>query len=363
MLQEQITNAKRTVNTDSVQITVGEIANMYKSQEIIIRPDFQRLFRWPDGKKSSFIESMLIGIPIPPVFTFEREDGAWELVDGLQRISTILEFMGLLFDPDTGVCKRSVLTSTKYLPALDGTAWEARDERESSLDKPQQLFFRRCRIGFEILKHPTDPDTKYDLFQRLNRGGIYANEQEVRTCAMVLANQAFTQRLRDFVSQMDFQRAFRVTDNQRRTQQDLEYAVRLLSHTYEDLPAKRDVQEFLDDAIVRVITQENPDVMMQRVTWTVATLYRIFGENALLPTNAAMENRFSLRALEVVAVGIARNWNAIMELDDSDGFIREKVQGFWEHQAVERMSSTGLRGTTRIQRTVPFGTQWFNPSD
>ena len=79
MLQEQITNAKRTVNTDSVQITVGEIANMYSSQELNIRPDFQRLFRWPDRKKSNFIESMLIGIPIPPVFVFEREDGTWEI--------------------------------------------------------------------------------------------------------------------------------------------------------------------------------------------------------------------------------------------------------------------------------------------
>lgn len=362
MLKDEIAEAKRTVATDSVQISIGEIAHMYDSNELNITPEFQRLFRWPDNKKANFIESILIGIPIPPVFVFERGDGTWELIDGLQRISTILEFMGLLCDPDSGERKRSVLTRTKYLPALGRTAWESQNDDETSLDKPQQLFFRRSRIGFEILKHPTDPDTKYDLFQRLNRGGLYANEQEVRTCAMVLANSIFTQRLREFVAQEDFQSSFRVTPNQRRTQQDLEYAVRLLAHTFEDLPPKSDVQEFLDEAIIRVMTTHDVEEAVDSASWTISTLFRIFGANALVPTTDAMEKRFSLRALEVLAVGIARNRDAIINLRDTDGFVRDKVQEFWELPEVANMSSTGQRGTTRIQRTVPFGEAWFNPN-
>ena len=361
MLKQQIAKAKRTVSTDSVQITIGEIANMYKSQELNVNPDFQRLFRWPDSKKSHFLESIMIGIPIPPVFAFEKADGTWELIDGLQRISTILEFMGILIDPDTEQCKRSILTSTKYLPALDGTVWEAEHEHEIALDKPHQLFFRRHRIDFQILKHPSDSSAKYDLFQRLNRGGTYANEQEVRTCAMVFANQHFTQRLREFVAQENFQRSFRVTRDQRRNQKDLEYVVRLLAHLYEDLPPKKDVQEFLDDAIINVITERDPDEAIENISWTISSLYRIFGDEALMPAVEAMENRFSLRALEGVAVGIARNRLAIMELNDSDVFIRTKVEEFWQQPEVADMSSTGLRGTTRIQRTVPFGAAWFSP--
>ena len=72
MLKEQIDTAKRTVNTDSVQVTIGEIANMYKLNEFNINPDFQRLFRWPLKKQSDFIESILIGIPFPSVFVFEN---------------------------------------------------------------------------------------------------------------------------------------------------------------------------------------------------------------------------------------------------------------------------------------------------
>jgi len=361
MLKQQIAKAKRSVSTDSVQITIGEIASMYKSQELNVNPDFQRLFRWPDSKKSNFVESILIGIPIPPVFAFEKADGTWELIDGLQRISTILEFMGILIDPDTGEQKRSTLTSTKYLPALEGTVWETEHNHGTALDKPHQLFFRRHRIDFQILKHPSDSSAKYDLFQRLNRGGTYANEQEVRTCAMVFANQTFTQRLRDFVAQESFQRIFRVTRDQRRHQKDLEYAVRLLAHLYEDLPPKKDVQEFLDDAILKVIVERNLDEAMDSVSWTITSLYRIFGNDALMPAVEAMENRFSLRALEGVAVGIARNRASIVDLSNPDAFILRKVEEFWEQPQVAEMSSTGLRGTTRIQRTVPFGAAWFSP--
>jgi uncharacterized protein with ParB-like and HNH nuclease domain len=204
MLKDEIDEAKRTVTTDTVQITIGEVANMYTSAELNILPDFQRLFRWSDDRKSNLVESILIGIPIPPAFVYEKDDGTWELIDGLQRISTILEFMGVLRDPDTGEMKRSKLLKTKYLPSLEGVVWQAQSNDESTLDKSLQLFFRRHRIDFQILKHPSDPKTKFDLFQRLNRGGAYANEQEVRSCSMVLADLGFTQQLRQFIARQDF---------------------------------------------------------------------------------------------------------------------------------------------------------------
>ena len=197
MLRDEIESAKRAVTTDTVSITVGEVATMYGSAELNIIPEFQRLFRWTEDRKSNFIKSILIGIPIPPAFVYENENGTWELIDGLQRISTVLEFMGVLRDPDSHELKRSKLVHTKYLPSLQGIVWKARDPTETSLDTALQLFFRRHRIDFQILKHPSDPKTKFDLFQRLNRGGAYANEQEVRTCSMVLANPDITRQMRE----------------------------------------------------------------------------------------------------------------------------------------------------------------------
>lgn len=365
MLKDEIEAAKRSVNTDTVQITVGEIANMYSEKELNILPDFQRLFRWSIDRKSNFIESILIGIPIPPAFVYEKEDGTWELVDGLQRISTVLEFMGILKDPDTGESMRSTLSDTKYLPSLNGIVWQAETNAEESLDKALQLFFRRHRMDFQILKHPSDPSTKYDLFQRLNRGGAYANEQEVRTCSMVLANLEFTQRLRRLVTQNAFKEVFRITDEQTKIQKDLEFAVRLVVHSFEDFPKGKDVQEFLDHAILNVIGEQDVEGVDRLITWCVETLHRLFGGNALIPPEQRHQNidrRFSLRALEGIAVGIARNRQAIMAQVDPDAFIRQRVAEFWMNEEVADMSAQGLRGTVRIQRSVPFGARWFDPN-
>jgi len=365
MLKDEIDEAKRTVSTDFVQITIGEVAHMYTSAELNIIPDFQRLFRWSDDRKSNFVESILIGIPIPPAFAYERENGAWELIDGLQRISTVLEFMGILKDPDSGELRRSKLLRTKYLPSLEGVVWQAHEEGEQTLDKALQLFFRRHRFDFQVLKHPSDPKTKYDLFQRLNRGGAYANEQEVRTCSMVLANAEFTNGLRNFVTRQDFKEIFRVTDEQRRNQQDLEYAVRLVVHTLEDFQRGKEVQEFLDQAILKVMAERDVDAVLEQVGWAVEVLYRLFRDKALIPPEERPQGiaaRFSLRALEAIAVGLARNKDAILGNENPDDLVRERVSEFWKQPGVREMSAPGLSGTVRLQRTVPFGSKWFNPN-
>lgn len=148
MLKEEIEEAKRSVSTDTVQITIGEVSNMYTSKELNILPDFQRLFRWTNERKSNFVESILIGIPIPPVFVYENEDGTWELIDGLQRISTLLEFMGVLKDVDTGDVRRSRLQKTKYLPSMQGLVWEEKADGEVAIDKALQTVFPQGKGRF-----------------------------------------------------------------------------------------------------------------------------------------------------------------------------------------------------------------------
>jgi hypothetical protein len=318
-------------------------------------------------KKSSFVESILIGIPIPPVFVFETDKGTWELVDGLQRVSTILEFMGLLRDVDNpGETKRSILTGTKYLPSLEGVSWEAVNGGETTLKKSMQLCFRRARLDFEILKNPSDPKTKYDLFQRLNRGGAYANEQEVRTCSMVLADEHFTKRLKGIAGRQDVQALFGVTNEQHQKQRDLEYLVRLIVHTMVEYSTKMDIEEYLSIGIIEVIESGRQDEAIEMVNWLIDTLQSVGGAEALLPAEERIEGvgggrRFSLRALEVIGVGIAKNRNVLAVKPDAEEFIRNQIRTFWLHQIVAELNSAGMRGTTRIQRSVPFGAEWFNP--
>ena len=299
------------------------------------------------------------------MFVYENADGTWELIDGLQRTSTLLEFMGVLKDVDTGEIRRSQLQKTKYLPSLQDVVWEQRADEEVQMDKALQLFFRRARVDFQILKHPSDPKTKFDLFQRLNRGGAYANEQEVRTCSMVLANSEFTQAIRQFAQREDVRGIFQITSEQKGAQRDVEYIVRLIVHTFADYDRSLDVQEFLDATIVDILTGRDPAEVMQTITWTVETLRRVRGDTALIPPQSAAEgiaNRFSLRALEAIAVGIGRNKATIMADANPDRFVTERIESFWQQPEVASMSASGLRGTVRLQRTIPFGTRWFNPN-
>ncbi len=364
MLREEIEVAKRLIKTDTVQITIGEIATMYADRELDVLPDFQRLFRWSIEKKTAFVESILIGIPVPPAFAYENKDGTWELIDGLQRISTVLEFMGVLRDPDDeNKLLVSRLCGTEYLPALKGASWN--DEDEASLNKALKLLFRRSRLDFQVLKHPSDPRTKFDLFQRLNRGGAYANEQEVRSCSMVLANADFTATIKRFSCSDQFKSIFRISDNQVLNQENVELAVRLIVHTFRNFTNDSDVQEFLDRSIIDVLIHEDKNKVICRVVWAVSLLHELFGAQALVPTNDAVSgvsSRFSMRALEAIAVGVARNEDAIKRVKDPGGFVRERVESFWQNPSVVPMAASGLRGTTRLQRTVPFGAKWFNPN-
>ncbi len=368
MLKDELESAKRHVTTDSVQISIGEIASMYSQEELDIIPDFQRLFRWPIEKKTAFIESILIGIPLPPAFAFENSDGTWELIDGLQRISTILEFMGVLRDPEDRVktLPASELCTATYLPSLEGILWSRKNEKDHALDKAHQLFFRRARIDFQVLKHPSDPETKFDLFRRLNRGGEYANEQEVRTCSMTLGNPQATKKIKEIARSSEFSQIMNITEEQKIKQKDVEYVVRSLVSTSQDFRQGMNIQEFLDRGIMSVIVGKNSDAIFEKVEWAIELLYKLFGSEALLPhRNAAdgIAKKFSLRALEGILVGLARNKDEIVQLEDPSEFVRERIDGFWRQKDVADLSASGLRGTTRIQRTVPFGDRWFRPND
>ena len=69
---------------------------MFKTKELDINPDYQRLFRWSEGARSRFIESLLLEMPVPPIYVIEQEEGQYLLIDGLQRISSYLHLRGEL---------------------------------------------------------------------------------------------------------------------------------------------------------------------------------------------------------------------------------------------------------------------------
>jgi hypothetical protein len=368
MLEKEIEEAQRLVKTDAYQLSISEIVNMYRDKELVINPDFQRLFRWELGQKSKLIESLLLGIPLPSIFVFEKQDSTWELIDGLQRVSTLLEFMGQLKDPTTGQLKPpTALVATRYLPSLDKAVWEQSDlvvdvpiDDQQALPAPLQLAIRRSRLSVEILKRPSDNATKYDLFQRLNAGGIAANAQELRNVIIIMVNSDYAAFMRGLSETPSFLTVLSASDDQLEKQRHMEYVSRFLVHTYINYDGKLDVEEFIDNGVVTLASQNETLQAGATFTSTFNLLNQSHGANALRRfANGVPSGRVGLAAFEAIAIGVARNIAHIEAKPDPIGYVRQRIADFWQAPNVGQFFTAGLRGTIRIQRTVPFGTQWF----
>lgn len=368
MLNDEIETASRQVKTDAYQMSVGEIINMYKEGEIVINPDFQRLFRWEIGQKSKLIESLLLGIPIPSIFVFEKEDAKWELIDGLQRISTILEFLGELKDANTGeVLPPTALVATKYLPSLDKAVWQSSadiedipEDQQTPLSSSQQLSIKRSRISVEILKRPSDNATKYDLFQRLNAGGTAANPQELRNCITIMVNPKYAKLLKVLADKEEFRTVLSATDDQIEKQRHMEYVSRFMVGVFIPYDGKLDVEEYVDEGMIRLAKEADEKSAKDTFTQTFKLLNETFGENALRRIqDGEHTGRVGLAAFECLAIGIAKNLNRINKKKDPAAFVRRKIEKFWNDPSINQFFTPGLRGTTRIQKTISFGEKWF----
>ena len=174
-LADKITEARKRFATCTVSYSLGEVVNLYRAREIILRPSFQRHFVWDLPRKTAFVESILIGMPIPPFFVALNDDRIMEVVDGQQRLSTVLEFMELLRDENDNILPPLVLGRGARHVNLRGLTWKG-------LDKPNQIDFKRSRVDLnQILSH-SSRTAKTDLFMRLNTGGMPMSEEQVREC-------------------------------------------------------------------------------------------------------------------------------------------------------------------------------------
>ena len=106
-LSAEIEARRREIRTDGYAMSIGEWVSLYEKGELDIHPEFQRFYRWSDTQKTNLIESILLGIPLPPIFVSQRSDGVWDVVDGLQRLSTIFQLLGILKDEKQSPSRRS----------------------------------------------------------------------------------------------------------------------------------------------------------------------------------------------------------------------------------------------------------------
>ncbi len=152
------------VRVEKAQYSTMHLKRLVEERkELVINPDFQRNDVWRPKQSAELVESILMGIPIPTIYLFEMKDGTKQVVDGRQRISAILNFLNNKFS----------LKDLKILPQCNG-------KKFSELDFKMQGIFEDYQLSFYIIQPPTPERVKYDIFDRVNRGGTRLTNQEMR---------------------------------------------------------------------------------------------------------------------------------------------------------------------------------------
>ncbi len=365
-LQEEIDVSRSEIRTDSYPMSIGELISLYESKEIDIHPEFQRFFRWNIDQKSRLIESIFLGIPVPQVFVAQRKDGVWDVVDGLQRLSTIFQFVGVLKDENDNLLPPLVLEKTKYLPSLKNKKWDEPSDEANSLNTAQRLLLKRSKIDMSIILKESDEKSKFELFQRLNTGGSPLSDQEVRNSILVMIDSQFYRWLRN-LSQFDaFRECVLLTDRALEEQYDMDLALRfLLFRTMEHQKLREigDINEFINDEMIEVVSSKKIDFEEEQKAFenTFSYLRDNFGSDSFRrydPSTNKFAGGFLISAFELVALGIGYNYKEIMS---SSIDVVDIAKNLWMNENFTSRSGSGIRASLRIPNTLSLGRKAFKP--
>lgn len=272
--------------------------------ELQIAPDFQRRDVWKQRQRAELVESIIMGIPLPIIYLFETADGKKQVVDGRQRITTIIDFLDNKFQ----------LKELGILPQYNNM-------RFSDLPPKIQGIFEDYQILCYVIQPPTPERVKYDIFDRVNRGGTKLNSQEMRS-ALYQGNATM---LIDEICQSD--EFLQVTGNgvSPKRMRDRYAALRILAFYLlfssqlngngleKPIEYKSDMDDFLAKVMVRINNHSSEN---QRAIWkgdlinAFRELYDLLGPDAFRfdSENSDKKRPLNMPLMEAITFLFTLNW-------------------------------------------------------
>jgi hypothetical protein len=360
-LQDQIALRAKEIRTDGYGMSIGEVLSLYKDNDIDIHPEFQRIFRWKNSQKSRLIESILLGIPIPPIFVSQRADGVWDVIDGVQRLSTVLEFMGEYSDESGARQPQTALERGEYLTELEG--YHFSDDTDGTglvFDEVLRRDFKRAKLEFRIITKESDANAKYDLFQRLNSGSVLS-PQEARNCLLVMIDRNRFFALALLAGSDAFTASVPLSDRQEEQAYRDELVLRFFCQVAYSGPARELPQEFGEYLTDWMRTSAetaaaNFDESLFQRTFTL--LRASTGEDTFRRFDGSRHiGPFSISSFEFITAGVAAH---ISEWEQrGSAALREKIQESWTFPAFQQNSGTGISSRRRMPRLVNASRNFF----
>ncbi|RXI48183.1 hypothetical protein DP130_08820 [Clostridium tetani] len=214
---------RNTANTENVLMTVSEIIKFYERGRIKINPAYQRNYRWSNEQKTKFIESLLLKYPVPPIITIKTENDNglynYEIIDGVQRLSTIFEFVGA-----KSLDGESIENKVEHLNRLEGASGFTEINGKNWGDFQEEQFdfiFDSSTLLFINLMTENE-DVKYEMFERLNTLSTELSAQEIRNSIIAFKDKNKYIEISNIISELS-KPIFSIADLGKRI--DLEYFI------------------------------------------------------------------------------------------------------------------------------------------
>jgi hypothetical protein len=365
-LISQVEEQRHHVIVDSYTITWNELINQYRNKDVSIDPLYQRAFRWAPEQQTKYIESLLLNIPTPPIFFSEDHQGRFEVIDGLQRVSTIIKFFAEeIFGEDIQVPSKSkndennirissVLTDAPILTDLVGLS---RDSFPETLLRT----LRYSRIHVILLKKESSDLAKYNVFTRLNRAGTSLSNQEIRNCSARLFDSDFPDRINE-LSQKDFvKKSLGLSRKDSSSMGEQENILRLVAFG-NFKPKTQRLEEFLDEtmyfAASKKIKKQNE--MLYNVEKVFDIVYAAFpnGEAFKFLKNDKFSGAFSPNLYDIIACGIYKNLKKCTSRSSEE--MRDLIFRIHKEESALKLTGAGSNAKSKMIGRVEFGMRWFS---
>jgi hypothetical protein len=334
-LVNQLENERRRVDFDTFDISVKELVSMVSQSIIDIAPEYQRQFRWPLDNQSKFIESVFLGIPIPSLFMAANKDGSWELIDGVQRLSSLIHFVGSIEErAKIGLETSLKLQNLEVLSEFNHCTF-------NDLPQTLRLKFSLRPLKVTTLTDKSDAKVRFDLFERLNTGGVRLTDQEIRACVF---RGRFNEFLDELAENEDFLLSVNLRDSKKNDGTKQEFVLRFFSYLHNREKFEHSVVGFLNDYMAQA--SDNFNYKKNREIFEAT-----FGALRLaLPDGIKRGNRKNTPAnlFEAVAVGAA------IALEDGREIVNSGIEHWIEDEALTKLTSEATNSRKRVLDRIQY---------
>lgn len=280
LAEQQIKEMQRQIDYDTKDYTIEFIVKKFEDEQFVI-PEYQRQFIWPEKNRALFVESVLLGLPIPFMFFVNCESGKMEIIDGAQRVQTLHKFVN----------NQLKLTNLKKLTNLNKFKF-------NDLPEARQLKFLDRTLRVIALEEDTPNEVRQDLFNRINTTGLKANDSEVR-------RGSYPGKLTDFIEQCTKNEMFinlcPLSQTQEIRYERFEFILRFFAYLNNYLNFDHSVNTFLDEYLINNLSSFDEEVFKNEFEAMLSFVEKYFPNGfAKTPTSKSTPRvRF-----EAIAIGV-----------------------------------------------------------